>query len=236
MHVLYPLLGWGSAGGAEDLIYYLLASYGYLGAFLSSFLSHLVPFLSLPYLAVVWLLSSTVPGLSPWLVGLSSGLGAGLGKLSSYLIGRGGAYIVGEERRRQLEALRGLVGDYAGLAAFLASATPIPDDVVLIPVGMVRYPLWRYLAATLAGKVALCTSVALFASKFGEALRWLVGVEGGWASVAASVAIMLSFSYLILRIDWLAVAEELARSGWRGLVGRARREGLGFLFTKRRSA
>ncbi|MEM4699616.1 MAG: VTT domain-containing protein [Candidatus Nezhaarchaeales archaeon] len=223
-------------GGVEELIYQLLASYGYLGAFLSSFLSHLVPFLPLPYLAVVWLLSSTVPGLSPLLVGLLSGLGAGLGKLSSYLIGRGGACIVGEERRRQLEALKGLVGDYAGLAAFLASATPIPDDIVLIPVGMVRYPLWRYLAATLAGKVTLCTSVALFASVLGEALKWLVGAEGGWALAAASVAIMLLLSYFILRINWMAVAEELAKSGWRGLVDRARREGLGFLFTRRRPA
>ncbi|MCX8204792.1 MAG: VTT domain-containing protein [Candidatus Nezhaarchaeota archaeon] len=222
-----------AVSSAEELIYSLIMNYGYLGAFLSALLSHLVPFIALPYLAVVWLLASTMPGLNPWMIGVLSGLGAGLGKASSYLIGRGGASIVGEERKRQLEALRGLLKDYAGLAALLASATPIPDDVVLIPVGMVRYSLWKYLAATVIGKVFLCTTVSLFASKFGEALRWLIGVEGGWVGVAASVAIMLLFSAFILRVDWLAVAEEVSRSGWRGFADRVRREGLGFLFTKR---
>lgn len=220
-------------GDAWALIYSLATEYGYLGALLASLLSHLVPFAAIPYLAVVWLLASTVPGINPWLLGVLSGLGAGLGKASSYFIGRGGARIVGGERRRQLEALKELTGDYAGLVAFIASATPIPDDVFLIPVGMLRYSLWKYLAATVAGKALLCTAVSLFAFKLGEALRWLVGAEGDWAGAAASILIMLLFSYAILRIDWLAVAEEVKRSGWRGLVDRLRREGPGFLFVKR---
>jgi len=217
------------------LTYSLLLEHGYyVGAFLSAFISHLVPFIALPYLAVVWLLASTIPGLNPVLIGLSSGLGAGLGKASSYLIGRGGARLVGEERRRQLEALRGLVKDYAAAAAFIVSATPLPDDAVLIAVGMMKYPLWKYMVATLSGKVVLCTSAALLASSFSEALGWVMGARGGLLGVAASVAFMLAVAYAILRIDWSAVAEEVARSGWRGLMDRVKREGLRAVFLKRR--
>lgn len=222
-----------SLGGAEEVIYALMTSYGYLGAFLSALISHLIPFIALPYLAIVWILASAVPSLNPWLIGLASGVGAGVGKVSSYIIGRGGAMAVGEDRRRQLEVLRGLVKDYAGLAAFIASATPLPDDVVLIAVGMIRYSLLKYLVATLGGKVVLCVSVAVLSSKFSGAVGWLVGARGGWVGLAASIAFMLSIAYLILRVDWSTVAEEVARSGWRGLAERARREGVGFLFTKR---
>jgi len=217
------------------LLHSLLLEHGYyLGAFLSALISHLVPFIPLPYLAVVWLLASTIPGLNPLLIGLSSGLGAGLGKASSYFIGRGGARLVGEERRRQLEVLGGLIKDYAALAAFIVSATPIPDDAFLIAVGMMRYPLWKYMVATLSGKVVLCVSAALLASSLTEALGWIMDAHGGWLSVAASVALMVAVAYVILRIDWSAVAEEVARSGWRGLMERAKREGLRTILLKRR--
>ena len=207
--------------------------HGYLGAFFSALLSHLIPFIAFPYLAVVWLLASTIPSLDPLLIGVLSGVGAGLGKLSSYFIGRGGARVVGEERRRQLEVLKGLVRDYAAVAVFIASATPVPDDVVLISVGMINYPVWKYLLATLGGKVFLCTVVALSASGFAEVMGWLVGGSGGWLSVAASIAFMLAVTYVILRVDWAFVAEEVARSGWSGLAERVRREGLGVLFSSK---
>ncbi|RLF13531.1 MAG: hypothetical protein DRN06_08505 [Thermoprotei archaeon] len=220
---------------AAGYIYGLMLSYGYVGAFISAFLSHLVPFIALPYLAVVWLLVTTVPQLNPALIGLLSGLGAGMGKVSSYYIGVGGARVVGEARRRELEALRGLLKDYAALAAFLAAATPIPDDVVLITVGMIKYPLWKFLVSTVLGKILLCSAVALTASKFTEILGWLVGAEGGLTGTFISVATMLVFTFFVLKINWSFIAEVVGREGWRGLVAKVRREGLGTIFLSRKS-
>ncbi|RLF16023.1 MAG: hypothetical protein DRJ97_02240 [Thermoprotei archaeon] len=215
-----------------EFIYELLLKYGYLGAFLSAFLSHLVPFIAIPYLAMVWLLVVTVPSLNPLLIGVLSGLGAGLGKISSYYIGAGGYRVVSENRRKELEALRGLVKDYAALLAFLASATPLPDDVVLIAIGMIRYPLWKYLVSTVAGKIVLCSAVSLAASEFTEVIGLLVGAEGGWRSTLIAIAVMLAFTYVVLKINWSAIALTVEREGWRGVVKRLRAEGFKWMCSK----
>ena len=215
-----------------DLIYRALLQYGYLGAFLSAFLSHLVPFIAVPYLAIVWILA-TVPGLNPLVIGVLSGVGAGLGKVSSYYIGAGGYRVVSEDRRRELEALRGLVKDYAALLAFLAAATPIPDDVVLITVGMIRYPLWKYLASTIAGKVLLCSAVSLAASKISELVGVLIGAEGDLRGTLVAIAAMLALTYLILKVNWSEVASTVEEGGWRRLISRVRSEGFRWAYARR---
>lgn len=185
-----------------ELLYELVLKYGYVGSFLASFLSHVIPFVALPYLAVVWSLSKI---LNPVAIGVLSGLGAGLGKLSSYYIGLGGGRLIaGSRRRAQLDALKGLVKHYGVLVAFIASATPLPDDVFLIPLGMIKYSLWKYLAATISGKVFLCLAVATAGHLVGGLLDILLG-EGNVYSLLASILIMVVLAYFIFKIDWVKI-------------------------------
>lgn len=214
-------------------IHELMLKYGYSGVFLSSFLTHLVPFIALPYLAVIWTLVAASPQLNPLVIGLMGGLGAGVGKLSSYYIGVGGAKVLGRDVRKELEALRDLLKDRIGLIVFLASSTPIPDDIVLIPVGMTRYTLWKYLVFTIMGKTTLCSSVAISSAAFIKAFEWILGAGAGLTSTLISILIMLIFTYAILKIDWLTVASEVRRRGWRGLMEKVRREGVGSILRKR---
>ena len=48
-----------------------------------------------------------------------------------------------------------LVKKYGAAAAFFAAATPMPDDIIFIPLGLAKYNPKRFFAATLAGKLVL---------------------------------------------------------------------------------
>lgn len=213
-----------------ELFYELVLRYGYLGSFLASLLSHVIPFAALPYLTVVWSLSKI---LNPIAVGLLSGLGAGIGKLSSYYIGFGGGRLIaGPKRNTQTEAFRKLVKNYGALIAFLASATPLPDDAFLIPLGAMKYDLWKYLAATISGKVLLCLTVATVGRLMGFLLDVLLG-EGDVYSLLASILIAVVLTYLVLKIDWVKLTVVLNAQGWRGLVNLLTKEGWKALIVKR---
>ena len=69
------------------MLYGFALQYGYAGVFLISLLGSLVPFLPVPYLVVVILLSSK---LDPLTLGVLAGIGGSLGKITSYILGRSG--------------------------------------------------------------------------------------------------------------------------------------------------
>jgi membrane protein YqaA with SNARE-associated domain len=116
-------------------------AYGPLGVFTVSLLGSVIPFTPIPYLFVVVLLSDVV---EPWILGLAAGLGGSFGKITSYMLGRLGYRFLGQESRRRMDALRELIGKYGDVGVFIFALTPLPDDIYLIPAGMVRIPFWRF--------------------------------------------------------------------------------------------
>jgi membrane protein YqaA with SNARE-associated domain len=110
-------------------------AYGPLGVFTVSLLGSVIPFTPIPYLFVVVLLSDVV---EPWILGLAAGLGGSFGKITSYMLGRLGYRFLGQESRRRMDALRELIGKYGDVGVFIFALTPLPDDIYLIPAGMVR--------------------------------------------------------------------------------------------------
>ncbi|MDJ0273727.1 MAG: VTT domain-containing protein [Nitrososphaerota archaeon] len=187
-------------------------SYGYGGVFLVSLVGSLVPFLPVPYLFVVVLLSKT---LDPLLLGLVSGAGGALGKLTSYALGRTGYRLLAEPKRRQMDALRELLGRYGDLAVFLFALTPLPDDVYYIPAGMIKMPLWRFMLANTAGKVVLAVFVAYTGGIYLDVLETALGNTLG---VLVGIAALSVITVLVLRTDWEKVLIHLRSGGVREVV------------------
>ena len=48
-----------------------------------------------------------------------------------------------------------LVKRYGAAAAFVAAATPMPDDIIFVPLGLAKYNPKRFFVATLTGKIVL---------------------------------------------------------------------------------
>ncbi len=147
-----------------------LGAWGYLSVFvveLANSASVLIPTPGHAYTIAI------APALSPTLLGLIGGVGAALGELSGYMVGVRGreALASGRLHRRLYSLTRGRVG----ATLLVMAALPVPFDVAGLWAGTVRYPLARFMAFVLAGKVLKVTALALV-GHYG--LHWLLGPLG----------------------------------------------------------
>ncbi|HIQ30359.1 MAG TPA: DedA family protein [Candidatus Caldiarchaeum subterraneum] len=199
----------------DDILLQIAQQYGYLGVFTVSLLGSLIPFLPVPYLFIVVLLSEA---LDPLILGLASGLGGSLGKVTSYALGRGGYRLFSQERKRKMDTLRGLIGRYGDLGVFIFALTPLPDDVYLIPIGMMRFSFWRFLIANTLGKIILSISVAYAGRTYFDAASLLLGEGAQLPATAAAITAMIIITVILLRVDWEVTVKILKDQGVIGVI------------------
>ena len=142
---------------------------GYPGVFLLSFLGSVSMVLPVPGLISV---CATAVVLSPFVLGVLSGVGETLGEVSGYGVGYGGHSFV--ERHRFYNRLKGWMERRGSLVLFIVSAVPNPAfDLVGIAAGSVRFPLRKFLIMVLAGKLVKGLLVA-YTCYFGvRVLPWV---------------------------------------------------------------
>lgn len=191
--------------GLMELLYLVMKTVGnpYLGVFVVSLLANLTLFFPVPYLAVVFTIGLKAVGHGPFILSILGAIGATLGKFVSYLIGYSGRVTLGEKYRRRFDALRRILGGSPFFAAFLFAASPLPDDIVFIPLGMMEYSPAKTFLACLFGKFLL-TSVAVWSGKFsGSTISWIIGseVENTWL-IVISIGVLIVATVMMLKIDW----------------------------------
>ena len=122
---------------------------GYAGVFFLSFLGSVSMVLPVPGLISLCGLSVV---LNPFVLGVLAGLGETIGEISGYAVGYGGGSFI--EKRRFYGKLVYWMERRGTLVLFLVSVVPNPVfDLVGIAAGAVRFPLPRFLATVLAGKI-----------------------------------------------------------------------------------
>lgn len=167
----------------------------------------------MPYLAIVMLMSGTR---DPLLLGLVAGAGGAVGKITSYVLGRLGYLAAGEKNKRNLNAIHDLMSKYGMLGVFIFAVTPLPDDVYVIPMGIVRLPFWRFFVADLAGKVLLSVLVAYLGRAYLSALSVFLGEES-LPVLALAIVSTAAISIVIMRCDWILAVDIVRARGLRGL-------------------
>lgn len=172
--------------------------YGYLGAFFMSFLGSLFIVFPVPYTVMIFMLGGL---LDPKLLALSAGAGSALGEMVGYTIGYYGGSFISKGRRR-METIVRIFEKYGAVAVFIFALTPLPDDLILIPLGIIRMPFIKVFLPCLFGKIAMCFILA-YGGKF------LGGLAVGFASsetnllTAIVTGIFLVIVILVvLKIDW----------------------------------
>lgn len=124
--------------------------YGYLGVFVISLVSSATLFFPAPGWAVVIGLSKI---LDPVLLGIVAGLGSGLGELTGYVAGDGVRDIL-NDRIKESKNIHELVAKYDVFAIFFFAAIPNPIfDIAGIVAGGLKMKWWKFLIATIAGRI-----------------------------------------------------------------------------------
>ncbi len=174
--------------------------------FLVSLFGNIIPVVPIPYLLIVIGIAATFPGLGVIQLAAVSALGAATGKFVSWTLGYGVRGALTVEKRARFDSLRRLLGGSVFLVGFIFAATPLPDDVAFIPMGMMKYSPLKTYVSLFTGKFALTLAVVYTARTSQAAIESTVG--GGAFGSLVSVVMIVGLSYLMMRIDWERVLTE----------------------------
>lgn len=182
------------------------ASLGYLGLFGLSFFGSVIIFLPVPYFFLLAAMSLD-PEFNLLLLALVSAAGATAGKMIVFYGSYYGRRILPNETKRRMRPLQRLVSRYGWPAAFIAAATPIPDDLVYIPLGLSKYNPLLFMSATFSGKMVLSAAIAWgtsagLSSSIQPLLDNVKDVSLIYVSIAIFIAITAVIIYYTLKIDW----------------------------------
>ncbi|MEM2276554.1 MAG: VTT domain-containing protein, partial [Thermoproteota archaeon] len=141
-----------------DWMKQLALNYGYLGIFILSFTGAVSIVFPIPYTIVIYFLGRF---LDPHLIALSGGLGSAAGEFVGYVLGYSGRMLISEERRRKMDYMVKIFDRYGVIAIFLFALTPLPDDLLIIPLGVMHYNPVKFLIPCVIGKTLMCFILAL---------------------------------------------------------------------------
>lgn len=178
--------------------------FGYLGVFIISFIGSVSVVFPIPYTLVIFFLGSV---LDPFFVAVSGGLGAALGEFSGYALGYYGRTVVSEERRRKMDYMVKVFDRYGPVAIFLFALTPLPDDLLFIPLGVMRYAFWKAFIPALFGKTLMTFILAYSGQQSITIIETLFAGSGLLGTVITS-ALLILIIVAMIKIDWEKLFEK----------------------------
>jgi len=187
---------------------------GYIGLALVSFIGSLIPFVPVPSFILLATMS-VGEQFDLHILALISAFTATIAKQIIFYASYGGRRMISEKTKKRMRPFQKLVKRYGGAAAFVAAATPIPDDMVYIPLGLAKYNPKRFFIATLSGKIVLCYIIVLISHYTGLSILEpiLEDIDDPFAIYAGIIVfgvIMTAIVILLLRLDWARILGRIA--------------------------
>ena len=187
---------------------------GYLILALVNFFGSLIPFVPLPG----FLLLATMSVGNQYdlhVLALLSAITATVAKQIIFFVSFGGRKIMNEKTRKRMRPFERLVKRYGAAAAFVAAATPMPDDIIFIPLGLAKYNPKRFFVATLTGKIVLSYIIVFISHYVGLSFiePFLENVDDTtpvYIGIAIFAAIMTAIIVLLLKLDWQRIMAKFA--------------------------
>jgi membrane protein YqaA with SNARE-associated domain len=175
--------------------------YGYLGIFVISLIGSASILIPIPYTVIIFTLSA-FRILDPMLIALSSGLGSAVGEFSGYLLGYYGQAILSDIQKRKIEFILKVFNKYGAITVFIFALTPLPDDLLIIPLGIMRYSFVKVLLPCLLGKIFMSLILAYGGAMSIGFIQNILGEEGGmWSTVILTITLIIII-VAMLKIDW----------------------------------
>jgi len=187
---------------------------GYLILALVNFFGSLIPFVPLPG----FLLLATMSVGNEYdlhILALVSAITATAAKQMIFFVSFSGRKIMNEKTRKRMRPFERLVKKYGAAAAFVAAATPMPDDIIFIPLGLAKYNPKRFFVATLTGKIVLSYIIVFISHYIGLSFiePFLENIDDAtpvYIGIIVFGAIMTAIIVLLLKLDWQRIMGKFA--------------------------
>ncbi len=198
----------------SEALFPFASEVGYIALSLVSFFGSLIPFVPIPSFVV---LATMAVGdqFNIHILAIVGAVTATFAKMIIFYVSYGGGKILSEKTRKRMKPFERLVKKYGGAAAFVAAATPIPDDLIYIPLGLAKYNPKRFFIATLTGKFVLSYIIVLIAHFVGLSILdpLLENVESTstiYLGMIVFAVILTVIIILLLRLDWEKILGKFA--------------------------
>ncbi len=181
--------------------------YELLGVLLGSFVLNLIPFAGPSNLFIASTAALTVHS-DPWTLGFLVALGASVAKSLHYLI----TFFIGghlsEKRRKRLDAEAQKIKPWAFLLLYAAAASPIPDEPVVVPLGLMKYNPAKFFLAFFLGKISITVIGAYLGIWSGTAFAPILSPE---AMIIISIILTIVVTIVLLKIDVSKILERILK-------------------------
>ncbi len=187
---------------------------GYLSLALVNFFGSLVPFVPLPGFLLLATMS-VGDQFDLHVLALLSAITATVAKQIIFFVSSTGRKIINEKTRKRMRPFERLVKRYGAAAAFVAAATPIPDDIIFVPLGLAKYNPKKFFVATLTGKIVLSYVIVFISHYVGLSFiePFLENIDDTtpvYIGIIIFGAIMTAVIVLLLKLDWVRIMGKFA--------------------------
>lgn len=194
--------------GLLDWEKYLL-QYSYVGVFAISLIGAMSIIVPIPYTFII--LTLGIEGMNPLLLTVAGGLGSGVGEFSGYILGYYGRSVISEKQQRKMGYMIRIFERYGPITIFLFALTPLPDDLLFIPLGILRYKFIKAFIPSILGKTLMCAILAYGGRFFGKILNVVFGESTPEMKLLISIITAIALVFILaamLKINWEKVFEK----------------------------
>ena len=145
----------------------------------------------------------------PLLVGFVASLGCLIGEMGGYLVGRGTSELISTERSETLKNYQQFLVDHPKLAPlliYLFGLTPLNDDMITVPLGLIKYDVKKTIFWVWLGKLGL---MLIFAYNLLNICIFLGGEN--WIFSITTLYFTVITVYLMLRVDFIEIFKKLKK-------------------------
>ena len=199
--------------GLWDWLINFAEQLGYIGVFLTSFAGAVSIIIPIPYTVVILTLGMKM---NPLLLTIAGGTGSAIGEFSGYALGYYGRAIISEKHQRKMDFMMKVFEHYGAITIFLFALTPLPDDLLFIPLGILRYSFVKAFIPCILGKLLMCSILAYGGQVYGDLLSIIFGDGGLVGAIITSVVTTILLIILLVamfKIDWEKIFERYVGEG-----------------------
>lgn len=185
--------------------------FGLLITFSVCMIGNLLP-VPTPYTFVVCFSSQPFLQLNifiPLLVGFIASLGCLVGEMGGYILGRGASKVISDEHKANLNKYQLYLVEHPKVAPFLLflfGITPLNDDMITIPLGLIKYSMKKTILWVWLGKFGLMLIFAY--DLFGICI--FLGAEN-WILSIITLYFTIITVYILLKVNIVDLLNKLRK-------------------------
>jgi membrane protein YqaA with SNARE-associated domain len=183
----------------------------FLITFLVAFGLNLIPFfgpsnLLIASTAAIGLVNADFSALIllAFLIALAAALAKGIHYMLTFFV----SGHLSEKNRKKLDTEASKVKRWAFLLLYLAAATPIPDEPIVIPLGLLKYSPTKFFTSYFLGKITI-TVAGVFLGSWVETN--FSGLLNPLEMVAISITLTIIITVLMFKVDMGKIPEKILK-------------------------